>query len=89
MGWIGDLAALFDRSKTARRTLQAPDRIDAIEKRLEILEAKLGNKWPADVCSSCGERALRMDDARVVTGGTRQFWKCGSCSKVEPRLIRP
>ena len=87
MGWVADLLGLFDRSKTMRRTMEAPDRIDAIEKRLAILEAKLGDKWPPDVGEACGARALRRDRSWPVSGAVRELWLCAECGKPEHRRI--
>lgn len=64
---------------------EAPTRLDEAENRIAELEAKLGGKWPADVCKYCGERSARMYSQ---PNPGMEVWLCGSCKRSEKRLVR-
>lgn len=79
MGMLEDILKALDRIPAWKRLQEAPAEIDDLKRRITELEAKLGNKWPGDVCPFCGARAFRLD--RVDMHGQREIWKCGDCNK--------
>ncbi len=87
---LKDILEVLDRWEDWRRIRQTPDQVMALEARVAELEAKLGDKWPADVCKMCGDRALRLKrtfpdgDAGSVT----QFWTCEDCTGTKHRIIK-
>jgi hypothetical protein len=89
---LKDLLELLDRWDEWRRIRQAPTRIDALEARIQALEQKLGEDWPADVCKHCGKRAARFSHSVVADskkGIVLQEWACSECGHYETRPDRP
>jgi hypothetical protein len=86
---LEDFLKALDRWSEWKDMRAAPARIDALAKRVEELEAKLGGKWPPDVCKYCGERAARMSFSSPEPKGiARQEWTCGACDQVELRFVK-
>jgi hypothetical protein len=67
------------------------DAILKLQKRVTVLERKLGGPWPADICQACGLRALRLDLTRTPDekGNVESHWKCSACANVAVRVTRP
>jgi hypothetical protein len=64
----------------------------SLKSRLDLLEKKLGDKWPPDVCRHCGERALRLAHAIPVPdsqGYMREDWRCEKCGKYDIKAYKP
>ncbi len=90
MGAIDDFVKMLDRIPLWKRLGELPAEVDDLNRRVADLEAKLGGKWPADVCRKCGERAMRLEaiqgpDSR---GAMKEMWACGECQFHEPRIAR-
>ncbi len=87
---LTDLLAVLDRWDVWKRVSATPERVDELEKRVLVLEEKLGDTWPADVCPHCGKRAMRQTFSRPETKDTvLQEWTCGECNYDEKRLVKP
>ena len=75
-----------------KRVEEAPDRIDALERRIAELEEKL-KRAPGEACPSCGALDFRTiesaDDSLFgMLGGKRKKLKCGSCGFEDERLTK-
>ena len=80
MGTLGDLRQWLKDVPLWRELGTVPDRLAALEKRVEELENKLNGKWPAEVCRHCGERAVRLQYSRVEERGVEVTrWDCEKC----------
>ena len=87
---LKDLLAVLERWDTWKRMRETPDRLDAMERRVAVIEEKLDGPWPPDICKVCGERALRlMRSVAKTTGNTVQYWGCERCRETEQRAIKP
>ena len=89
MGAIDDIAKLLERLPFWKRLAPLPDKVDALEKRVSDLEALLNGKVPPDVCKKCGERAMRLEDSRLVgekPQRVREDWFCQACKKYSQRF---
>jgi uncharacterized protein with PIN domain len=86
---LADIIEALDRIPVWKRLQGAPAKIDELENRIAELEKKLGDKWPADVCKFCGERAMRMSQsyAPQKNGNVAQQWHCGKCGQYENRVV--
>lgn len=89
MGWISDIFSIFDRAPVWKRLRTVPTEVDDLQKRVALLEEKLGSTWPPDVCKHCGERALRMAWAlpNSTVGKIQQEWACLDCASTETRFV--
>jgi uncharacterized protein with PIN domain len=87
---LKDILAALDRWPLWKRMGEAPERVDALEKRVAELEEKLGGKWPADVCPACGERAMRQKHALGpdAKGMMQRTWACEACGHNDKRLSK-
>jgi ribosomal protein S27AE len=93
---VTDIVELLKRWDRWRRIDEAPERIDALEKRIAELEAKL-QRAPGAACPKCGELDFRTD--RTAPGGgllgglgmgiVDRKMKCGSCGHTETRRETP
>jgi hypothetical protein len=74
-----------------KRVESAPDRIDALEIRLEELERRLA-RCPGDGCPKCGELTFRVvrsyPDGNELGTIIREM-KCEKCSYTESRTMIP
>ncbi len=92
MGMLDDVLKAFDRIPAWKRLQKIPTELDELKQRIGAIEAKISNKWPADVCRYCGERASRLymisprTDAR---GLVREEWMCEACQRVDHRMYHP
>ena len=88
----GDLLALLDKIPVWRRVQAAPERIDALEKRVAELEAKL-SRAPGAACPSCGAPEYRVTKSVVSAGpfgrlGAKDVTRtCGACSFTDTDLV--
>jgi ribosomal protein L40E len=93
MAWgLDDLLKMLDRWGEWKRMREAPARVDELQKRVEELEAKLGGKYPADVCRMCGARAARLYGSRIINhegGVVAENWVCKECGAQDMRTVRP
>ena len=77
--------------KQCQHLWAAPGNLDALQKRVAGLEAKLNGKHPPDVCQACGERQVRLSwsapsSTKVLI---HQAWSCKACGFVETRYVQP
>ncbi len=91
MGLMEDMLKVFDRWDVWQEMKTLPQRVSDLEAKVADLNAKLGGKWPPDVCRSCGERAMRLSwvggpDDR---GNMREDWECKACKFIEIRKVKP
>lgn len=98
MGWIGDLAGLWDRTKAARRFVPLPEAVQAIQERLTALEGqmqemqrKIAAPCPASCCERCGAQAARLIH-RTLWGPKQEIvyetWECSACGQKTPRMLK-
>ena len=85
----GDILALLDKIPIWKRVQETPARADALEKRIEALEARL-ERVPGLSCDKCGEPAMRLTtQGRVMGGHTNHWsndtWTCEKCGHTEMR----
>jgi uncharacterized protein with PIN domain len=77
---------VFDWGKRwATHIFQFGKRIATLEERVTALEEAL-KKAPAEACSYCGERAVRLSKQSVLKGEpgkqwTEDTWTCSACGK--------
>ena len=77
----------FESWKQCQHMWAAPGNLEALQKRVAGLEAKLNGKHPPDVCQACGERQVRLSwSAKVLI---HQAWSCKACGFVETRYVQP
>lgn len=91
MAVVADIVELLRRWDIWRRVEQTPDRVDALEKRVAELEARL-KKAPGEACPSCGDLDFRITKSEGVGGpfavmGARNYhWKCQSCGYEDVKM---
>jgi hypothetical protein len=92
--FTGDILAILDKVPIWKRVQAAPDQIDALEKRVAALEAKL-MRAPGLACPSCGALEYRVTNSATSKGpfgrlGAKDVTRqCGECSFSETELIVP
>lgn len=93
-GFTGDILAILDKVPVWKRVQAAPERIDALEKRLAELEAKL-LRAPGQACPSCGALEFRVTSSAVSKGpfgrlGAKDVTRtCGACNFTDTDLVTP
>jgi hypothetical protein len=89
MGMIEDIMKALDRWDVWREVQQLPAKWVALEKRVEELERKLGEKHAPDECKFCGARAVRLNATLGPNekGKIMQHWVCKDCNKTEVRVV--
>lgn len=90
MGILEDVMTALDRIPTWRRMQEMPDRIAALEARINALEAQLQDKPAGQHCPVCGARAMQVMSSapdRVFgdTGMQVDQMKCQRCGHTETR----
>lgn len=90
MAALDNVLSILDKFPLWRRMKDAPDNLDALEKRVTGLEEKLGDTWPADVCRFCGKRAVRLHESRPANdrGVVRESWRCQECGEFDERSYK-
>ncbi len=77
---IKDLNELLDKIPLWKKMKYAPERIDALEKRIASLEKQLSGT--GDICPKCKKPTFELVGAKMVEEilGIRQFnYKCSNC----------
>jgi hypothetical protein len=93
MAVLSEITELLKRWDVWRRVEEAPARIDALEKRVAELEARL-QRAPGEACPKCGALDYRVDKAaphqRFGGMGARvHHMKCGACGFTDEKLVVP
>jgi hypothetical protein len=84
MAILGEITELLRRWDVWKRVEAAPDRIDALEKRVVELEARLQHA-PGEACPSCGALSFRTIKSEPMAGplslmGAKQITlQCQDC----------
>ena len=90
----GDILALLDKIPIWRRVQETPARVDALEKRVAALEAKLA-RAPGETCPSCGDQAMRVKSSQPAKHGlgslgVREYlYECEACGFKDTRILTP
>jgi len=93
---VGDIVELLKRWDRWRRIDETPERVDALEKRIAELEAKL-QRAPGTACPKCGQLEFRTESTTPGGGPLRGLGmgivdrnlKCGNCGYTETRHETP
>ncbi len=94
MAVLGEIVELLKRWDVWRRVEGTPDRLDALEKRVSELEAKL-QRAPGAACPRCGALDYRVEKSEPHRGafasmGVRIYtMKCGACGFTDEKTINP
>lgn len=84
---LKDLLAVLDRWDGWKRLIGVPDRVEALEKRVDDLSQRLEALTaaaPGEVCPFCGARAFRLissDREPRMTAAFREVWGCRACGE--------
>ena len=85
MSLLTDMLTALDRWAEWKRMREAPDRIDALEKRI----AELEKPTPKAECSKCRSANLTARGRPAVAGAiVRQDWVCADCHGVTTVVTR-
>jgi hypothetical protein len=90
MAVLGEIVELLKRWDVWKRVEAAPERIDALEKRVAELEAKL-RRAPGEACPSCGALAFRIMSSQPhptlgVVGARVHHMKCEECGFTDQKI---
>jgi predicted RNA-binding Zn-ribbon protein involved in translation (DUF1610 family) len=94
MAVLSEITDILKRWDVWRRVEEAPARIDALEKRIAELEAKL-QRAPGEACPACGELEFRVTGVQSASPlgiglGSRNYtFKCQKCGFEDTRLQLP
>jgi hypothetical protein len=93
MAVLSEITELLKRWDVWKRVEEAPGRIDALEKRIAELEAKL-QRAPGEACPRCGALEYRAEKSvphpQFGEMGTRvHHMKCGECDFADEKMIIP
>lgn len=85
MSTLNSLLDLLNKWPAWKRITSAPDEIDALRKRIELLEASMHSRAPSrDECPSCHALGWRLIGNRKDAdfgdmGVSYDQWRCSSC----------
>jgi predicted nucleic-acid-binding Zn-ribbon protein len=93
---LAEITELLRRWDVWRRVEEAPARLDALEKRIADLEARL-QRAPGDACPKCGALEFRTTGTSPAGGPLggmglgiiNRHLKCGACNYTEDRRETP
>jgi hypothetical protein len=87
---LDSILSLLDKWPAWKRITQAPERVEALERRIAAIETKL-QRAPGDACRYCGAWAVRLVEERRdpimgAAGVMRQTVRCEECGKTREVL---
>jgi hypothetical protein len=91
-GVTGDILALLDKIPIWKRVQETPARVDALEKRIAELEARLA-RAPGQACPACGALEFRVTKSVRSSGpfgdmGAKDVTRtCGACTFVDTDYV--
>jgi hypothetical protein len=90
MAVLGEIVELLKRWDVWKRVEAAPDRVDALERRIMELEAKFG-RAPGEACPKCGALDFRVEStgphpAFADLGKRLHKMKCGACGFTDEKM---
>lgn len=92
MSTVESILALLNKWPAWKRITAAPERIDALEKRVAALENML-QRAPGEKCPGCGQLALRATGERPdpgplgMVGSKFRDYKCEHCGYTTSQQI--
>ena len=88
MAVLSELTELLRRWDVWKRVEEAPERIEALEKRVAALELLL-KRAPGEACPRCGALEYRVVEARPsVSYGVREHvYRCGDCGFQDVKMV--
>ncbi len=88
MAVLSELTELLRRWDVWKRVEEAPQRIEALEKRVAALELLL-QRAPGEACPSCGALENRVIESRpaVSHGGRDHVYRCGDCGFEDVKMV--
>ncbi len=83
MGLLEDVMKTLERIPAWKRLNALPAEVEALQKRVEALEAKLGPRTGKE-CPQCGDMAMKLIASKphpqfAFAGAKRDTLKCESC----------
>lgn len=94
MAVLGEVTELLRRWDVWKRVEDAPNRIDALEKRVVELESRL-LRAPGVACPKCGALEFRTTKTQPLPGklgelgAVYRFMECGACNHTERKTETP
>lgn len=93
MAVVSDILKLLETWPAWARLKAAPDRVDALEKRVAALEAALAQRPARDACPKCGG-ALAIDGDKPhpmfgVMGVRVRSLRCAACGFATEKELKP
>lgn len=90
MSTVSELMGLLEKIPQWKRLMELPSRLDALEKRIALLEKRFAGG--AEVCPRCSETDFRLISSRPhpVFGemGTKErLYRCGQCGFEETKTV--
>ena len=94
MAVIGEVTELLRRWDVWKRVEAAPDRLDALERRVAELEAKIASRPTPESCPICERGEMKVvdvqpDPAFAFAGLQLRRMKCNACGHAEERQYDP
>lgn len=89
MGILEDVMKTLERIPVWKRLTALPNEVEALQKRVAALEAKLGPKTGQE-CPQCGEMAMKLMSSKphpefAFAGAKRDTLRCEDCGFQEDR----
>lgn len=93
MSTLASILELLNKWPAWKRITEAPERIDALTRRVADLERKIA-RAPGEACPSCGALAYRTESSKPhpvmgEVGVIIRTMRCGDCNYTENRTVTP